>query len=212
MKRLYGLGWLAGVCLAALLAPVSAIAAPRTRTLVCRGSQRRCSVVVSIAGEASTRAVAIELPGTRWRAPGVSVSPPSSRGAYAIRHARFTPAGSEYSFTLSVPRSNPRAQLTLTFRAPALLERDLIVPCGGSEHSCSAKVGLAGGQSNKLVIILLPATGFHAPTVHVSPPSSQGKYTIRNRMFTANGRHFRFTLDALPSNPPGSHLTLTFRR
>jgi hypothetical protein len=46
----------------------------------------------------------------------VSVTPASSRGAYSISKARFASGGSEYRFTLSAVRSNPRgSHLTLKF-------------------------------------------------------------------------------------------------
>jgi hypothetical protein len=76
-----------------------------------------CSASVSLAGGASNKLVRIELPGTSWRAPSVRVTPASSRGAYSITRARFASGGSEYRFTLSAVRSNPRgSRLTFTFR------------------------------------------------------------------------------------------------
>jgi hypothetical protein len=113
---------LLGVCLsaayvAAALAPISLANAGATAPVACRGSERVCSASVSIAGGASNRLVMIELPGTSWRSPSVSVSPASSRGAYSISSARFTLGGSEYRLVLNAVRANPRgSHLTLTFR------------------------------------------------------------------------------------------------
>lgn len=116
MKRLFLFACLSAGCLAATLAP-SAVAANRSTTVVCRGSERMCSASVSLAGGASNKLVRIELPGTSWRAPSVRVTPASSRGAYSITRARFASGGSEYRFTLSAVRSNPRgSRLTFTFR------------------------------------------------------------------------------------------------
>jgi hypothetical protein len=109
---------LAGACVATALAPISATAA-RPTIVKCRGSKRVCSASISIAGGASNKLMMIELPGTSWRSPSVSVSPASSRGAYSITSRRFTLGGSVYRFILNAVRSNPRsARLTFTFRAP----------------------------------------------------------------------------------------------
>jgi hypothetical protein len=103
-------------CLAAL-APVSATAASRTSTVVCKGSERSCSASVSLAGGASNKLVRIQLPGTSWRSPNVRVTPSSSRGAYSITRARFVSGGSEYQFVLNAVRGNPRgSRLTFSFR------------------------------------------------------------------------------------------------
>jgi hypothetical protein len=108
MKRAFLFACLSGACLAAALAPSSAVAASRTTTVKCRGNERVCSAAVSLAGGASNKLVRIELPGTSWRAPRVSVTPASSRGAYSITGARFASGGSEYRFTLNAARGNPR--------------------------------------------------------------------------------------------------------
>jgi hypothetical protein len=117
MKRAFLFAFLSAGCLAAALAPSSAVAASRTTTVKCRGTERVCSAVVSLAGGASNKLVSIELPGTSWRTPSVRVTPASSRGAYSITRARFASGGSEYRFTLSAVRGNPRgSRLTFTFR------------------------------------------------------------------------------------------------
>jgi hypothetical protein len=117
MKRLLLCVCLSGGCVAFALAPGSAVGAGKTTIVRCRGSERACSATVSLAGGASNKLVRIELPGTSWRAPSVSVSPASSRGAYSISRARFALGGSEYRFTLNAVRANPRgSRLTLTFR------------------------------------------------------------------------------------------------
>jgi hypothetical protein len=117
MKRVLLSAGLSGACLAALLAPANVPAASKSTTVRCRGSERACSAAVSLAGGASNKLVLIQLPGTSWRAPSVSVSPASSRGAYSLSQRRFTLGGSEYRFVLNAVKSNPRgARLTLTFR------------------------------------------------------------------------------------------------
>jgi hypothetical protein len=117
MKRAFLFACLIAGCLTSVLAPGSAVAASRTTTVRCRGTERVCSAVVSLAGGASNKPVRIELPGTRWRTPRVEVTPASSRGAYSITGARFATGGSEYRFTLNAVRGNPRgSRLTFIFR------------------------------------------------------------------------------------------------
>jgi hypothetical protein len=210
---------LLGVCLSAAyvaspLAPISLANAGATALVSCRGSERVCSASVSIAGGASNRLVMIELPGTSWRSPSVSVSPASSRGAYSISSARFTLGGSAYRFILNAVRGNPQnARLTLTFRAPGSARPNTAkVACRGSERVCSASVSIAGGASNRLVMIELPGTSWRSPSVSVSPASSRGAYSITSGRFTLGGSEYRLILNAVRANPRGSHLTLTFRK
>jgi hypothetical protein len=116
MKRVLLGVCLSGGFLAAALTP-GAIAASRTTTVRCRGTERSCSASVSLAGGASNRLVTIELPGTSWRSPTIRVTPASSRDAYSITRGRFALGGSVYRFTLNAVRANPRgSHLTLTFR------------------------------------------------------------------------------------------------
>jgi hypothetical protein len=116
MKRAFLFACLSAGCLAAAFAPSSAMAASRSTTVRCRGTERMCSASVSLAGGASNKLVRIQLPGTSWRAPTMRVTPRSSRGAYSVTRAGFVSGGSEYRFTLSAVRGNPRgARLTFTF-------------------------------------------------------------------------------------------------
>jgi hypothetical protein len=113
----------AGAVIAGAVAP-PVLAGPQRKAdssatvkITCRGTVRVCKAVVSIAGGASNRRVVIELPGTSWKPPKITVVPRSSRGAYLISNRRFALGGSEYRFTLNAVRANPRgAHLTLTFR------------------------------------------------------------------------------------------------
>ena len=123
-SRAARLSILAAGALAAGAVAVPAVAGPQreadpsaTVRVTCRGSERLCKAVVSIAGGASNRRVVIKLPGTSWKQPTVAVTPASSRGAYLISQRRFALGGSEYRFTLNAVRANPRGvHLTLTFR------------------------------------------------------------------------------------------------
>jgi hypothetical protein len=113
----------AGAIAAGVIAPPAVASPDRKATsgatvkVTCRGTERACKAVVSIAGGASNRRVVVMLPGTHWKSPTVTVTPRSSRGAYLISNRRFALGGAEYRFTLNAVRANPRgAQLTLTFR------------------------------------------------------------------------------------------------
>jgi hypothetical protein len=86
------------------------------------------------------------------------------------------------------------------------------VKCRGSERVCSANVSLAGGASNRLVRIELPGTSWRSPSVRVTPTSLRGAYSISRARFALGGSEYRFTLNAVRSNPRGSRLTLTFRK
>ena len=114
MKRALLAICLSGICLAA--PATGAVAAGKSTAVTCRGSERKCTATVSLAGGASNKLVKIALPGTSWRRPTIRVTPSSSRGAYSISHAAFALGGSEYRFTLNAVKANPRgSHLTLTF-------------------------------------------------------------------------------------------------
>jgi hypothetical protein len=86
------------------------------------------------------------------------------------------------------------------------------VTCRGTERLCKAVVGIAGGASNRRVVVMLPGTSWKKPTVTVSPRSSRGAYLLSQRRFAVGGSEYRFTLNAVRGNPRGAHLTLTFRQ
>ena len=103
---------LALACLVA--AAVPGTAAAKTVSKTCKGSST-CTASFSLRGGASNEKLVIELPGTSYRRPRVSVSPSSLRGAYALSGGKFTTGGSVYTVTLSAVQSIRRGTLTFTF-------------------------------------------------------------------------------------------------
>jgi hypothetical protein len=64
--------------------------------------------------------VTINLTGTNFSRVGVRVIPSSARGGFSISRASFRLGGSQYRFTLSSRRVNPRgARIILLFAAGA---------------------------------------------------------------------------------------------
>jgi hypothetical protein len=104
---------LLAAALAALLL-LAATAAAKTVTKTCKGDTT-CKASFSLAGGASNERLVIELPGTSYHNPRVSVSPRSLRGAYDLSRGRFRLGGSEYVVTLDAVGSIRRGTLTFTF-------------------------------------------------------------------------------------------------
>ncbi|HET8980912.1 MAG TPA: hypothetical protein VFN87_22355 [Solirubrobacteraceae bacterium] len=97
-----------------------AAGAARSRTVRCIGNGDFCGATVSIAGGASNRVVTIALTDTDFTRVGIRVIPRASRGSFSISRARFLLGGSEYRFTLSAVRGNPRsARIILLFASSA---------------------------------------------------------------------------------------------
>jgi hypothetical protein len=72
-------------------------------------------------------------------------------------------------------------------------------------------VSIAGGASNKKVLIRLPNTNLRRVSVHPSRRLLRRAYTITNRRFLKGRSSYQLTLGAVESIPTGSYLTFTFR-
>jgi hypothetical protein len=99
-------------CVAA--AAVPATAAAKTVTKTCKGTST-CTAAFSLRGGASNEKLVIQLPGTSFRKPRVSVSPSSLKGAYSLTHGKFQLGGSEYTVRLNAVQSIRRGTLTFRF-------------------------------------------------------------------------------------------------
>ncbi len=84
------------------------------------------------------------------------------------------------------------------------------VRCHGGAHACEATVSIAGGASNRKLVIGLSDTNFRLTSVTASPKSSQRAYTLSRGHYALGGSEYIVTLDALKSNPMGAHLVLKF--
>ncbi len=71
-------------------------------------------------------------------------------------------------------------------------------------------MSIAGGATNKTVIVMLTDTDFTRAGRRVIPGSSKGKFSTKNGHFALGGSEFVFTLNASKSNPKGSRIVLLF--
>jgi hypothetical protein len=111
---------IAAFALACLVAALPGTAAAKTVTKTCKGPPGgTCTAAFSLKGGASNETLVIELPGTSYRKPRVSVSPSSLKGAYDLSGGRFRLGGSEYTVKLSAVGSIRRGTLTFTFTPKA---------------------------------------------------------------------------------------------
>ena len=83
--------------------------------------------------------------------------------------------------------------------------------CRGGPGLCRARVSLAGGASNKRVVIRLPDTDLRLSSVRPNRRSLRGAYGMFANHLRHRGSEFVFRLNAAQSIPRGSHLTFTFR-
>jgi hypothetical protein len=89
--------------------------------------------------------------------------------------------------------------------------RSATVRCRGGGDSCRARVGLAGGASDKRVTIELSDTDLRLVSVRPNRPSLRGAYGLFDQHLRRGGSEYRFGLNAVQSTPAGSDLVFTFR-
>jgi hypothetical protein len=89
--------------------------------------------------------------------------------------------------------------------------RAVAVRCRGDPSLCRARVSLAGGASNKEVVVGLPDTDLRLSSVRPNRSSLRGAYGMFANRLRHRGSEFVFRLNAAQSIPRGSHLTFTFR-
>jgi hypothetical protein len=94
--------------------------------------------------------------------------------------------------------------------APAGAARKQTVRCVGTADFCGATVSIAGGASNRVVTIKLTDTDFRRVAVRVIPASSRGAFSISKASFRLGGSQYRFTLNAVKSNPRRARIILLF--
>ena len=116
--RLSGYSLAAVVAMGLLTAIPATAAAPSRQTVKCVGTADFCGATVSIAGGASRKQVTVTLTDTDLKLVSVQAIPSSSKGAYNISKASYRTGGSQYRFTLSAVRGNPKgARIVLLFAA-----------------------------------------------------------------------------------------------
>jgi hypothetical protein len=89
--------------------------------------------------------------------------------------------------------------------------RPAVVRCRGDANSCRATVSLAGGASNKRVVIDLTDTDLRLVSVRPNRRSLRGAYGLFGQRLRRGGSQYVVTLNAAQSIPRGSDLILTFR-
>jgi pimeloyl-ACP methyl ester carboxylesterase len=89
--------------------------------------------------------------------------------------------------------------------------RAVAVRCRGGPGLCRARVSLAGGASNKKVVVGLPDTDLGLSSVRPNRSSLRGAYGLFANRLRAGGSEYVFRLNAAQSIPRGSDLLLEFR-
>jgi hypothetical protein len=84
------------------------------------------------------------------------------------------------------------------------------VHCAGSSDGCVASVSIAGGASNRTVIVSLTDTDFRRVGTRVTPSQSKGAFSIKNGHFALGGSEYIFTLNAVKANPARARIILLF--
>ena len=89
--------------------------------------------------------------------------------------------------------------------------RPATLRCRGGADSCRARVDLAGGASDKKIVIRLSDTDLRLVSVRPNRRSLRGAYGLFGQRLRAGGSEYVFRLNAVQSIRRGAFLTLTFR-
>jgi hypothetical protein len=89
--------------------------------------------------------------------------------------------------------------------------RPAAVRCRGGGDSCRARVNLAGGASDKRMVIRLSDTDLRLVSVRPNRRALRGAYGLFGQRLRAGGSEYVFTLNAVQSTRRGAYLILTFR-
>jgi hypothetical protein len=102
------------------------------------------------------------------------------------------------------------ALAALGFAGSAHARGTVRVDCVGEEKLCTARVPLAGGASNKQVIVELTGTNLKLVSQTVDPEWVYGAYSLTKGSYRLGGSEYTATLNAVESIPKGALLWLTF--
>jgi pimeloyl-ACP methyl ester carboxylesterase len=89
--------------------------------------------------------------------------------------------------------------------------RPAAVRCRGGAGSCRARVSLAGGASDKRVVIRLPDSDLRLVSARPNRRFLRGAYGLSGEHLRAGGSEYVFRLNAVQSTRPGADLILRFR-
>jgi alpha/beta hydrolase fold len=96
-------------------------------------------------------------------------------------------------------------------RRVSRMVRPVMVRCHGGGDSCRARLGLAGGASDKRVVIELSDTDLRLASTRPNRRPLRGTYGLFGSRLRDGGSQYVFRLNADQSIPRGSELILTFR-
>lgn len=88
--------------------------------------------------------------------------------------------------------------------------RSQSVRCMGSADYCGATVGIGGGVSGRTVNVNLSGTNLKLVGAYAVPGTAHRGFSISNASYRLGGSVYRFTLNALRSNPRNARLVLLF--
>lgn len=116
------------VLAAGTLALPAAAQAKGAQTVVCKGSEARCTATVNLGGGASNKTIRVELPGTSdLRFIGLNATPAWVDGAFSVDGGGYSLGGSLFTLKLNAVESLPKsAKLFLEFGTP-----ERLLNCGG---------------------------------------------------------------------------------
>jgi hypothetical protein len=89
--------------------------------------------------------------------------------------------------------------------------RPATVRCRGGSDYCRARVSLAGGASNKKVVIRLSDSDLRLVSVRPNRRALSDAYGLVGQQLRAGGTRCAFSLNAVQSIRPGAYLSMTFR-
>jgi pimeloyl-ACP methyl ester carboxylesterase len=110
----------------------------------------------------------------------------------------------------SIQTAQPKLVID-SVRRELRMVRPSTVRCRGGGDSCRARVSLAGGASNKKVVIDLTDTDLRLASLRPNRRSLRGAYGLHGQLLRAGGSKYAFRLNAAQSIPRGSYLVFTFR-
>lgn len=82
--------------------------------------------------------------------------------------------------------------------------------CRGGERACTATFSLAGGASDKRLVVHLPGTNLKLVAHSVTPHWIAGAYALSRGGYSLGGSVYTTTLNAVQSIPRGAKLRLEF--
>ncbi len=111
----------------------------------------------------------------------------------------------------SAAQAGQAAPRTAAQAGPASARAAAMVRCHGTPRKCWARVSLAGGASNRRIVIRLTGRHLRLHWVQVRPRSSRGAYNLSHGHYTHRRWRYAVILNAVQGNPRRAHLTLHFR-